>query len=76
MNSVPLNGSTSRVFHSPINQRGNGIAQSAGETMKKPWTKVLKRQKRREERGSEGSHVLKGLFVFYIIGLLSENVLG
>lgn len=44
--------------------------------MRKQWTKVLKRQKRREERGSEGSHVLKGLFVFYIIGLLSENVLG
>lgn len=76
MNSVPLSGSTSRVSHSPINQRGNGTAQSAGGTMREQWTKALKRRKRSGERGSEGSHVLKGLFVFYIIGLLSENVLG
>lgn len=64
MNSVPLSGFTFPAFHSPINQRGNGIAQSAGETVRKPWTKVLKRQERREERGSEGHPVLKGSLSF------------
>ena len=52
MNSVQSNGFTFRAFHLPTNQRGNGIAQSAGEIMRKRWTKVLKRQKRKEDRGS------------------------
>lgn len=54
----------------------NDIVPSSGEIMRKQWTKVLKKQKRIEDRGSEGHPHFKGLFVFYIIRLISENVLG
>lgn len=70
MNNVQLNGFTFHVFHLRTNQRENGIAQNAGEIMRKQWTKILKRQKKIEDRGSKHHPHFKGLFVFYII--LSE----
>lgn len=65
MNSVLLSGSTFPVLDSPTNQRGNGIAPSAEETMRKRWTNLLTNQKRIEDRGSESNSCFKELFFLY-----------
>lgn len=65
MNSVLLSGSTFPVLDSRTNQRGNGIAPSAEETMRKQWTNVLTNQKRIGDRGSENDLCFKELLLLY-----------